>query len=386
MRFAFDLTASYEQRLTNYAITSCLDESSQITHAVILLVIAAGGELYAMAMIDSEALLQEVSGDNPCGSDPELEPAFGALETAAKGKEERASGDVVIPAEDPRWREVADDAIALLTQSKHLAPAVHLTRCATHLEGITGAADGLELIAAMLERYWDTVYPLLDAEDDDDPMFRLNALLPLNARTMMVRDLSLAPIVRVKGLGEFSMRSIRLANGEIEPRGEEAKPDLTHVEAAFTGADLDELQAELDAVGRAEAAFAAISATLDDKLGDGNTIAFPEALGELGAIRHRLTEVLSGRGAAVETVDGETEGDTAGQAVVAAGPIRSREDAIRSLDLVAEYFRKNEPSSPVPLVVDRAKRLIAKDFMEILNDLAPGGVKEAKLISGLDDD
>ena len=33
-----------------------------------------------------------------------------------------------------------------------------------------------------------------------------------------------------------------------------------------------------------------------------------------------------------------------------------------------------EPSSPVPLLLQRAKRLFAKDFLEILRDLTPGGV------------
>ncbi len=54
------------------------------------------------------------------------------------------------------------------------------------------------------------------------------------------------------------------------------------------------------------------------------------------------------------------------------GAIRSRQDAIRALDAVAEFFRRNEPSSPIPLFVDRAKRLVSKDFLEVLADIAPG--------------
>jgi type VI secretion system protein ImpA len=37
----------------------------------------------------------------------------------------------------------------------------------------------------------------------------------------------------------------------------------------------------------------------------------------------------------------------------------------------------------VPLLLRRAKGLVAKDFMEILNDLTPDGVSQAKLIGGL---
>ena len=73
-------------------------------------------------------------------------------------------------------------------------------------------------------------------------------------------------------------------------------------------------------------------------------------------------------------------------AAAAAGEIRSRDDAVRVLDRVSEYFRKNEPSSPVPLLLQRAKRLISKDFMEILRDLTPQGVSEAEMIGGVDRD
>ena len=58
--------------------------------------------------------------------------------------------------------------------------------------------------------------------------------------------------------------------------------------------------------------------------------------------------------------------------------ISSREDAIRALDAVADFFRRAEPSSPVPLVVDRAKRLVSKNFLEVLEDIAPGGLDQAR--------
>jgi type VI secretion system protein ImpA len=65
------------------------------------------------------------------------------------------------------------------------------------------------------------------------------------------------------------------------------------------------------------------------------------------------------------------------------GVINSQEDVIRVLDMACEYFNRHEPSSPVPLLLQRAKRLVAKDFMEILRDLTPAGVTQAEEISGL---
>jgi type VI secretion system protein ImpA len=64
------------------------------------------------------------------------------------------------------------------------------------------------------------------------------------------------------------------------------------------------------------------------------------------------------------------------------GAISSREDVLRVLDRVCAYFAQHEPSSPVPLLLKRAKRLVSKDFLEILRDLAPDGVAQAEAIRG----
>ena len=68
------------------------------------------------------------------------------------------------------------------------------------------------------------------------------------------------------------------------------------------------------------------------------------------------------------------------------GEVTSREDALRALDKISQYFRRHEPSSPVPLILERAKRIIDKDFMDILKDLSPDGVSQARTIFGLEDD
>ena len=84
--------------------------------------------------------------------------------------------------------------------------------------------------------------------------------------------------------------------------------------------------------------------------------------------------------------DGSGEPGTAVEGgAVAVGTIRSRQDAIRALDAVASFFRQNEPSSPIPLIVERAKRLVSKDFLEVLADIAPEAVGHAKAAGGLRD-
>jgi len=67
----------------------------------------------------------------------------------------------------------------------------------------------------------------------------------------------------------------------------------------------------------------------------------------------------------------------------AVGVIRSRQDAIRALDAVRMFFEQSEPSSPVPIFVERAKRLIAKSFLEVLQDIVPDALNTAKAAGGI---
>jgi type VI secretion system protein ImpA len=41
------------------------------------------------------------------------------------------------------------------------------------------------------------------------------------------------------------------------------------------------------------------------------------------------------------------------------------------LDLVQRYFRDTEPSSPVPMLCERARALAERDFMGVLRDVLP---------------
>jgi type VI secretion system protein ImpA len=106
------------------------------------------------------------------------------------------------------------------------------------------------------------------------------------------------------------------------------------------------------------------------------------------ALRAQLAQHPEGTGADVEaaTVSSGAGSAPGGGGVVAVGSIASRQDAIRALEAAAEFFRRNEPSSPIPLFLDRAKRLVSKDFLEVLADVAPDALPQARSAGGLRDE
>jgi type VI secretion system protein ImpA len=347
-----------------------------------------------MSLVDINALLKEVTPEAPCGEDLEYDTAFDELQRAVQGKPEEYSGKKIIKAaEPPNWREVRKFATELLGRSKDLRIGINMVQALVNLEGFLGLADGLSLLRGLLERYWDNVYPKLDPDDNNDPAMRINILVTLVDRVAMLNVIRHTPLVNSRAIGRFSLHEAAIAKGgeDAKAKGkDQSVPDQAAIGAAFMDADINELQATADAITRCSGDLAAIDAILTEKVGASQA---PD-LGALAAMfkeaQSLMNEYLPQR------VAGNTEGprgDTGTQeqetaAVinrpVVSGEINSREDAVRMMDKISNYFERNEPSSPVPLLMQRAKRLVSMSFMDILADIAPEGLKQAKNIGGIE--
>ncbi len=71
--------------------------------------------------------------------------------------------------------------------------------------------------------------------------------------------------------------------------------------------------------------------------------------------------------------DGPTDeaGSPGSETATASYRVQTRSQAIALLDLVQRFFRKSEPSSPVPMLCERARALAERDFMSVLKDVLP---------------
>jgi type VI secretion system protein ImpA len=341
-----------------------------------------------MTQIDLGSLLNPISADAPCGANLEYDPAFGELERSAQRTPERVMGDKVIPAEEPNWSDVLDKSLALFAETKDLRVAAHLVHAGLRTGGLPELAAGIALIRKLLNDYWDSVHPQLDKDDNDDPTLRMNSLSSLNDRAGLVGSLSRCPLIQSRTIGRVSLRDIRIAAGEVMPTPEEsaASLDAALIDAAFLDGDADELKANAEAVQTALEDLKALNAHVSEQVGASYAPELGALTAELQALRKALSEQLARRGLGDGAADADAPGGAgqpAAAQAVAVGEIRSREDVVRVLDRVCDYFQKNEPSSPVPLLLKRAKRLVSKDFMDILRDLTPDGVSQAELIGGL---
>ncbi len=345
-------------------------------------------------MLDPTVPLPDISDDEPAGPNLEFDAAFSEFERNAQGKPEQQYGSTVVPAEDPDWKEVIAGAWALLERTYDLRVLAQLAVGRLQREGMGGYAETLALLRQVLETRWSQVHPQLDPEDDNDPTLRANALLTVTEPVRVLRTLRYMPLARSARAGSVSWRDISIATGAIEVEDESAKMTTAVISAAFRETDATALAALQAALASAIASAVAISAAFDEAAGYGTG---PDLSELLKLLRDMQRMVVSHTPSAEEAPAAEIpeadpvagpEGEPARGRPVAAvsiatlGAVTRREDAIRLLDLVIEYYERNEPSSPLPLLIARARRLADKGFLDLLRDLAPDGFGQAERVFG----
>ena len=343
-------------------------------------------------MIDIDSLLSPISDDAPSGEDLEYDTEFNALEIANKPGEERVIGDSVIPAEDPDFFEVATLCQSLLERTHDLRVGAILANAALRTDGFAAFGEVLAYIHGGLGRYWDSLHPQLD-EDDGDATMRVNAVLSLTARDGVLQSLRLCPLARSRALGEFGLRDMEIAAGELTVPEGESTPDAQTIAAAFQDMDPDDLSALIANVDDALGTVRGIGAIFDEHIGAEGPDLEPLEKMLLDIQRRIAAYGPADLEPADETPEETAEGPGLGADRTAAAPVAPPPGAIASpadvraaLDRIMDYYRRYEPSSPLPLVLDRAKRLVGADFLTIVRDLAPEGMSNVRNVGGIEPD
>jgi len=328
-------------------------------------------------------LAEPLGAEAPCGNSIEYEPDYLLLEEEAQGKPEIEYGNVLTQAITPDWKQVMRLALPLAKRSRDLRLALHLTRAELNLQGIQGFSAGLKLIERLLGEQWDHVHPQLDPDDDHDSQLRVNVIASLCEATGMLQDLRQTPLIDVPALGRVSLRDIDLAIGELAVSPGQDKPSLAMIEAAFQEAGHDQLSATLAALEQAIQSSVCIETILTERVGFGSAIDLSGLTAMLrraaDALRQRLPQhVVAESGASITSASPAKP--------VVHGEIGSRDDVRQTLDRLCGYFAVHEPTSPVPLLLQRARKLLDLTFMELLQDLAPDGVAQMAVVSGIRND
>ncbi|QYD71380.1 type VI secretion system protein TssA [Paraburkholderia edwinii] len=352
-----------------------------------------------MPSFDPSSLLRPIDDASPAGPNLEYDPDFAELERLATPRSERSIGDNVKAAEEPDWDRVADAAEALFSRTKDLRVAIYLTAACTRRDGLAGWHAGLRLVHGLLDEFWEGVHPQLDADDDNDPTARSNALMPLGDAQSVLSHFRAAPFVESPRLGRFSLRDLRIATGALNVASSEnsSGPQPTAVELEACCMDCAEQQLR-DTAAALDASLAharAIDAMLGERLGTASPDLTPlvadiveikKFVDAQCARRFPDMAALQMAQGAQEPQGGGPDGSSSASAPALAAKIRSSNDVLLRIDEICEYFERNEPSSPVPILLKRARRLVGMNFSDVLKNIAPGAMSDLQTLVGPEDD
>jgi type VI secretion system protein ImpA len=329
-------------------------------------------------LLDLEALLAPIEGDNPAGAALRYAGDYDEIKSLLPKPDRdafEASG------QEGQWPKLVQVTSQKLRQkSKDLTIAAWLTEGLVHQHGFPGLRDGLLLIQGLCERFWDNVYPLADDGDLEVRAAPLQALLERNA-PLWLGEIPLAKAnIKQADSDEQIPVTYNLWHAIVIGQLEDKKPLQGPMEDASAKSPTDFLQDLHSDIEEAEAALAALNDLLNEKFGSAapSTVAAAEILAKC---KSRIASVLLKRGvrlgAAVdESAEAASNGDgthaggySHGSNGARSGPIDNRDDALQRLREVADFFRRTEPHSPVPYLIQRAINWSRMSFEQLLVEL-----------------
>jgi type VI secretion system ImpA family protein len=326
-------------------------------------------------MVDLDELLSPISPESPAGENLRYSDIYHIISEARREDEQSGSQGIwTSDAKQADWNEVIQlSARALSTRTKDLQLACWLADALYQDRGLTGLAEGLGIITALCERFWDCLYP--EAEPDDLEA-RLAPLLAMEKR--LVRCLAQLPLTepdretggcyalqhwiaaeRLEVLSTSNQRAYKkaLSNGEVPI--ERIRDTAARTPVAFYQGLLNRQQLCAAAVSELE--------SLLDVICGAEAPSFSALLGMLAKIE-RMIGVFAGERMPQPSIppsstkpsiaDGTLEAPQATEEAkpFSGGAISSRQHAYQLLEQAAEYLLSSEPHSPVPYLVRRAIR------------------------------
>jgi len=331
-------------------------------------------------VIDLSSILDPIPGDAPGGPDLRYDPLLDRL------RELRREDDPLAPRgiwqsklKVADWSALIDAAAETLrTRTKDLQVAAWMAEGLAVKHGLAGGAAGIDAVAALVERFWDALWPALGEDGDLEARFApvewLNGRMVERILLTEVTDAGDEPrtfhdhVSAQRRLSATPPQG-RARGGRSEPETPQAAVEAIeaavhrssdrlyrrlHEDAGILRRSVEGLRAALVAATKDRApSFSQLQETLDRfdafvraELMRRGIDPDPLPAPPVPAMEAPMTDAQDA--APAEPADGEVEPPDPG------GPIRSREHAYRILVDVARYLERTEPHSPVPRLVMRA--------------------------------
>lgn len=373
--------------------------------------------------MDLEPFLVPVADGSASGSELRNDPRFHAverlLEPAARSFRLENVRNGGTGGANVDWSGILSQAEELAHAGRDLRLLALVVRALANAEGFDGLAQGLGLLTRTVETYWDSLHPALRESPSlsEAARRRTNAVLDLqNRENGLLCDLEFTVVLTPRGLGAITFGDLcaggltrMQAQAELpQGLGEKELAELlsrhearvNRVTAACRAMAIerpDDVTILVQGIEAARTALAALEAAITARVGE-NGIGFklPE-----------LDKVLSRALAPLSAAQGQAAPAAPTQEVIAMaepssssmsngvhapamaggipGSVNSRRDVERCLDMIIDFYERTEPSSPIPHLARRMRKMVPMNFLQLMEEIAPSGMKEFKNVAGVDD-
>lgn len=365
--------------------------------------------------MDTDILLAPLPGGQPGGEDLSFSSAFDDIAEMRRADDPTLKqGEWVTPLKQADWAGVTRLCETLLaTRTKDLRLALWLTEARAMTQSYAGLASGLGLCAALCEQHWEHLHPLPEGGDAEERIGNIAWMLQ-RLRELATA----LPVTAGRKGERFTLQDLRHARqwqAQAERAGQPAdtlpadQPNAITVaqfRQALHDTPAERLREAVDALRSSRAQLQAWQGVVDARLGDEGP-SFVSAREALEQASHELERLALEAGALVKpSLAGAIAGEVAngvdlgvgnglGNAVTGGGPDgvatklpgvrpasggtahaeanhvgttpnsnhggsfiltepRTRAEALRQLQGVADFFRRTEPHSPVAYLADKA--------------------------------
>ncbi|MDR3356751.1 MAG: type VI secretion system protein TssA [Spirochaetaceae bacterium] len=348
-------------------------------------------------MINAEELTKYVSEDNPAGPDLEYDPLYLELDGLAVAVPDSFMGDAKIEGRGPDWKKLSKNCVDLWDRTRDLRVAVYLTIAEAVTGGLAGLAAGLKLPLFLVKELWDSFYPRLDPDDGSDPLERLNIMSMLSPPAGSVND----PVMFIPQFREtrlvpslrYTLRDLLISLNLIEAVSDTAIEQKL-LRAEFVSVSAAEIDAQYALAQEVKALILALCSEMNAKMGSGNIL-------DMSALNHEIDRLIKFYDSCKPSslvVDGPAAEEGAPEAgspseaaplpaqqqlALLSFQVSSRSQALLMLKKGAEYFKNQEPNSPIPLLVNRALRFSEMSFIELIEDIMPDALPRGRDILGV---
>lgn len=330
--------------------------------------------------VSVETLLAPLAGETPAGENVQYSGLHDEVREARRNEEILEQGEWKRETKVADWDKVETlTSDALATKTKDLQIAAWLAEALTKNHGFAGARDGLKIARGLLENFWDTLYPEIDEGDLEG---RANNLAWLDKQVALA--LKEVPIVQVaeafsyldfedaqkfdipeniESLDSTEQERLAALREQATTEGRTTTEDWRKAKAASRRAFYETTLLTLNETWEE---FGQLDRVMDEKLAKETPGlgALKKSLEDVRALVERITkekrvsepDAIELSASADASANGDAEVLQTGAALGVGGAIRSRQEALRRLGEIADFFRQTEPHSPVSYLVQRAVR------------------------------